>query len=111
MPDADPRPAAPADGPEPTPQDELTELEEAVLAREAQTWRHGGAKDHAIRERLQITPTAYYQVLNGLLERRAALARQPLLVSRLARSRGTRSRARRRPAPENSAPPASPQER
>lgn len=89
---------------------ELTGLERAVLDLESRTWRHAGAKDHAIRERLGVTPTAYYQVLNGLLDREAALAYRPLLVTRLLRSRGTRSRARRSPAPDPPASPSSPQE-
>lgn len=88
----------------------LTELERGVLDLEAATWRHGGAKDHAVRERLGLSPTAYYQVLNGLLDREAALAYRPLLVSRLLRSRGTRRRASRRPPEPPSATPASRQE-
>ena len=68
----------------------LTDLERAVLDLESRTWRHAGAKDHEIRERLGVSPTAYYQMLNGLLDREAALAYRPLLVTRLLRSRGTR---------------------
>ena len=49
-------------------------------------------------------------MLNGLLDREAALAYRPLLVTRLLRSRGTRSRARRGPAPDPPASPPSPQE-
>lgn len=90
--------------------DELTDLERAVLDLEAATWRYGGAKDHAVRERLGLSPTAYYQVLNGLLDREAALAYRPLLVTRLLRKRGTRSRARRGPADPASSTPASRQE-
>lgn len=90
--------------------DELTDLERAVLDLEAATWRYGGAKDHAVRERLGLPPTAYYQVLNGLLDREAALAYRPLLVTRLLRKRGTRSRARRGPADPAPSTPASRQE-
>ena len=99
----------PTSAPEPR-RDALTPQERAVLDLEAATWRHGGAKDHAVRERLGLSPTAYYQVLNGLLDREAALAYRPLLVTRLLRSRGTRSRARRGPAPDPPASPSSPQE-
>ncbi|MDY6055768.1 DUF3263 domain-containing protein [Micrococcus sp.] len=89
----------------------LSEQERAVLDFEALTWRHGGAKDHAVRTRLGLSPTAYYQVLNGLLDRPAALAYRPLLVGRLRRARGTRRRADRRvPGPSSTADPASPQE-
>lgn len=90
--------------------DELTDLERAVLDLEAATWRYGGAKDHAVRERLGLSPTAYYQVLNGLLDREAALAYRPLLVTRLLRKRSTRSRARRGPADPAPSTPASRQE-
>ena len=114
-PDEEPRPddGAAAPGGEAPPEseearrDRLTDLERAVLDLESATWRYGGAKDHAIRERLGLTPTAYYQVLNGLLDRQAALAYRPLLVSRLLRSRGTRRRASRTPPAPPSAAPAS----
>lgn len=97
-------------GPPSPRRDVLTERERAVLDLEAATWRHGGAKDHAVRERLGLSPTAYYQVLNGLLDREAALAYRPLLVARLLRKRGTRSRARREPAAPDPSTPASRQE-
>lgn len=82
------------------PRDELTALERGVLELEDLRWRYPGAKDQAIRERLALTPTAYYQMLNGLLDREAAVAFRPLLVQRLRRVRGTRRRAGRpaRPA-------------
>ncbi|GAA3799156.1 DUF3263 domain-containing protein [Micrococcus sp. HG099] len=99
----------PTSAPEPR-RDALTPQERAVLDLEAATWRHGGAKDHAVRERLGLSPTAYYQVLNGLLDREAALAYRPLLVARLLRKRGTRSRARRAPADPAPSTPASRQE-
>ena len=65
-PDEEPRPddvaAAPGGeappGSEEARRDRLTDLERAVLDLEAATWRYGGAKDHAIRERLGLTPTA-----------------------------------------------------
>lgn len=88
--------------------DELTDLEREVLDLESGTWRHSGAKDHAIRRRLGLSPTAYYQVLNALLEREAALAYRPLLVARLRSSRGTRRRVDRgavlRRSPDTASP-------
>lgn len=109
MPTPTPAPRVPEPTSEP-PRDTLTERERAVLDLEAATWRHAGAKDHAVRERLGLSPTAYYQVLNGLLDREAALAYRPLLVTRLLRTRGTRSRARRAPAAPDPSTPASRQE-
>ncbi|GAA0684859.1 hypothetical protein GCM10010193_43450 [Kitasatospora atroaurantiaca] len=66
---------------------ELSERELAVLALEAQQWRTAGAKEQAIRERLDISSTRYYQLLNGLLDRQEALAHDPVLVNRLRRVR------------------------
>ena len=42
----------------------------------------------------QISPTRYYQLLNDLLEKRAALEADPMLVKRLRRLRAHRQRAR-----------------
>lgn len=88
----------------------LTDLERAVLDLESLTWRHAGAKEHEIRERLGVSPTAYYQMLNGLLDREAALACRPLLVQRLRRTRGTRRRAGRPVPPAAPAAPTVAQE-
>jgi len=110
MPQPDLRPDDAAARASRAPLDGLTEQERAVLDLEAATWRHTGAKDHAIRERLGLAPTAYYQVLNGLLDREAALAYRPLLVRRLLRTRGTRRRAIRRPVTPSSTAPASPRQ-
>ena len=46
-----------------------------------------GAKETAIRDRFGLSPTRYYQVLNALVDRPAALAADPLLVRRLRRLR------------------------
>lgn len=74
--------------------DELSDRERAILALEARPWRTPGAKEAAVREQLGIAPARYYQLLNGLLDRPAALAHDPLLVNRLRRLREQR-RARR----------------
>jgi hypothetical protein len=84
-----PRPRGEAAG------DILSEREGEVLAFEKQWWRHAGAKEQAIRDRFGLSPTRYYQILNGLLDRPAALAADPVLVARLRRLRTSRSRARR----------------
>lgn len=73
---------------------ELTRREHEMLAFERQWWRHAGAKETAIRDRFGVPPTRYYQVLNALVDRPAALAADPLLVRRLKRLRSTRQRTR-----------------
>ncbi|MET7945411.1 DUF3263 domain-containing protein [Micromonospora sp. NPDC005324] len=81
-------PAGPAAG--------LTERERAILAFEQQWWRHAGAKEQAVRDTFGISSTRYYQLLNGLLDNPAALAADPVLISRLRRLRSSRARNRRR---------------
>lgn len=73
---------------------ELSRREHDMLVFERQWWRHAGAKETAIRERFGTTPTRYYQSLNALIDRPAALAADPLLVRRLRRLRTARSRQR-----------------
>lgn len=73
---------------------ELTRREHEMLAFERQWWRHAGAKETAIRERFGLAPTRYYQALNALVERPAALAADPLLVRRLRRLRAARGQRR-----------------
>ncbi|MGB2571121.1 DUF3263 domain-containing protein [Micromonospora citrea] len=76
--------------------DTLTEREQRILAFERQWWRHAGAKEQAIRDTFGLSATRYYQLLNGLLDRPAALAAEPVLVGRLRRLRSSRARNRRR---------------
>lgn len=76
--------------------DELTERERSILAFEQQWWRHAGAKEQAIRDTFGLSATRYYQLLNALLDRPAALAAEPLLIGRLRRLRASRARNRRR---------------
>ncbi|WP_166973719.1 MULTISPECIES: DUF3263 domain-containing protein [Brevibacterium] len=73
---------------------ELSELEVAVLEFERRWWKYGGAKDHAIRERFDMSATSYFQILNSLLDNPAALASDPMLVKRLRRIRTTRQSER-----------------
>ena len=87
---AEPRQAAPPSA----AQRELTERERDILAFERQWWSHAGAKDQAIRDRFKISSTRYYQLLNALIERREALAAEPMLVKRLRRLRAGRQRNR-----------------
>ena len=75
---------------------QLTERELQILAFEGKWWKHAGAKEQAIRDTFDLSPTRYYQLLNALLDNPAALEQDPVLVGRLRRLRATRSRARRR---------------
>lgn len=75
----------------PTP---LTPAEEAILSIESQWWEFAGAKEQAIRDRLGISSTRYYQLLNALVETEAALAFDPVNVNRLRRLRDSRQRSR-----------------
>ncbi|GAA4694734.1 DUF3263 domain-containing protein [Streptomyces youssoufiensis] len=97
-PAADPEPAgeptAPADPTDPAEQGELSARDVAVLALERRGWAGPGAKERAIRERLGMSPTRYYQVLNALLDDPRALRHDPVTVNRLRRLRAAR-RSRR----------------
>ncbi|MFG2892082.1 DUF3263 domain-containing protein [Streptomyces sp. NPDC048248] len=83
--------AAAVDGPGITP---LSAQDEAVLAVERRSWPGPGAKERVVRERLGISPTRYYQLLNALLDDPRALAHDPVTINRLRRVRDAR-RARR----------------
>ncbi|MGY1820598.1 DUF3263 domain-containing protein [Geodermatophilus sp. SYSU D00079] len=91
-----PPPASEPPTPEtaPVPAGGLSGREQEMLAFERQWWRRPGAKETAIRERFGLAPTRYYQVLNALVDRPAALEADPLLVRRLRRLREARGRRR-----------------
>ncbi|ATE52245.1 MULTISPECIES: DUF3263 domain-containing protein [Actinosynnema] len=72
----------------------LDEREREILAFERQWWKYAGAKEQAVRELFDLTPTRYYQLLNALIEKEEALAADPMLVKRLLRLRSGRRRAR-----------------
>jgi Protein of unknown function (DUF3263) len=65
-----------------------------VLDFERTWWQAGASKDAAIRERLGLSPTRYYQVLNRAIDLQAALEYDPMLVRRLRRLRDRRRRIR-----------------
>ena len=75
-------------------EDSLTDLDLRILAFETRWWRHAGAKERAVRDEFGISPTRYYQALNALLDRPAALRHDPVLVRRLRRLREARQAAR-----------------
>ena len=66
----------------------------AILDFERTWWLEPGPKEQAIRERLVLSPTRYYQLLNELIDRPEADAYDPLVVRRLRRLRERRRRAR-----------------
>ena len=83
-------------------QGDLSDEDRAILEFEREWWQKRTPKERAVRDRLGLSVTRYYQRLNGLLDRPAALAFDPMLVGRLRRLRETRRRVRfaRRLAPE-----------
>ncbi len=72
----------------------LTDLELRILDFERGWWRYAGAKESAIKELFDLTPPAYYQALNNLIDRDDALLAQPMLVKRLRRLREARTTSR-----------------
>ncbi|WP_256105170.1 DUF3263 domain-containing protein [Streptomyces sp. ODS05-4] len=84
----------PPPSPAPRPARELTDRDRAVIALERLSWPGPGAKERAIRERLDLSPTRYYQLLNALLDDPAALAHDPVTVNRLRRLRASRESRR-----------------
>ena len=83
-----------ANAPEPDGTGELSERGAQILTFERQWWKFAGAKEQAIRDQFQMSATRYYQVLNALIDKREALAHDPLLIKRLRRLRAGRQRAR-----------------
>jgi hypothetical protein len=74
----------------------LSDSHRAMLDFERQWWRQPGAKEQAIRDTFGMTPTRYYQALNGVLDLPAAMHYDAALVHRLRRLRTDSTRARRR---------------
>ncbi|MFI7495208.1 DUF3263 domain-containing protein [Kocuria sp. M4R2S49] len=66
----------------------LDAVDREILALENLQWKYQGAKEMEIRRRLNLSPTHYYQRLNVLIDTRAALEHDPMLVARLRRQRG-----------------------
>ncbi|WP_326847490.1 DUF3263 domain-containing protein [Streptomyces kaniharaensis] len=77
----------------------LSEHDSALLDFEHRHWPRStpaapGPKEAAIRQELGISPTRYYQLLNGLMDSEAALARHPVMINRLRAVRESRRIAR-----------------
>ena len=73
----------------------LGDREWEILAFERQWWKHPGAKEKAIRELFDMSASRYYQLLNAVVDKPAALEADPMLVKRLRKVRVSRQRARR----------------
>ena len=85
---AEEQPAADAPPDDPPAGSGLDETDREILAIENLQWKYQGAKEMEIRRRLGLSPTRYYQRLNVLIDSRAALEHDPMLVGRLRRQRG-----------------------
>ncbi len=72
----------------------LDERAQEVLDFEREWWRYAGAKEQAIRERFDVSPTRYYQLLNRVIDDEEAVVYDPMLVKRLRRLRAARQRQR-----------------
>lgn len=72
----------------------LTERETAILLFEKSWWQAKAPKEIEIRQRFDLSPARYYQILNALIDRPEALEFEPLLVKRLRRLREQRQRRR-----------------
>jgi hypothetical protein len=72
----------------------LSERDKAVLDLERGWWQSSGTKEAAIREKLGISTTRYYDILAELSASPDAQAYDPLVVHRVRRLRAQRRRAR-----------------
>lgn len=72
----------------------LTDRDRQILELERNWFKAQGSKEDAIRERLGLSSTTYYQALNALIDSPEALRADPLLVKRLRRLRASRMRQR-----------------
>lgn len=73
----------------------LSERDRAVLDMEGERFVAAGAKVAAIRENFDLSATAYYQLVNELIDTVEALGYAPGTVYRLRRLREARSAHRR----------------
>lgn len=79
----------------------LTDRERDIIDLERGFWRYAGMKEQAIKERFDLTTVAYYQLLNRIIHKEAALAYDPVTVRRLLRMQKSRLKQRAsRNAPE-----------
>lgn len=67
-----------------------------IGGRPVAAWGLDGAKEVAAKDEFGLSQIRYLQVLNGMLEKPAAMAEDPQVVNRLRRLREKYSRTRRR---------------
>lgn len=72
----------------------LNERDRAILDFEREWWQHPGAKEDAIRQTFELSPTRFYQILGQLMDSEEALAYDPMLIKRLQRVREERRHSR-----------------
>jgi len=72
----------------------LSARDAQILDFEKSWWQARGSKEQELRDRFDMSPSRYYQILNALLDSPEALAHDPLLVKRLRRMREQRQRNR-----------------
>nr|WP_244320598.1 DUF3263 domain-containing protein [Streptomyces melanosporofaciens] len=65
----------------------LSARDRDIIGLAARSFRTPGARDRVIREELGLSPTRYFQLLNGLLDDVRALAHDPVTINRLRRIR------------------------
>ena len=82
----------------------LTDRDRAILDFERSWWVTSGTKEAAIRSRLDLSPTRYYELLRALSASSDAAAYDPLVVHRLRRSQSQRRRARLEGRPASQPP-------
>jgi transcription initiation factor TFIIIB Brf1 subunit/transcription initiation factor TFIIB len=73
---------------------ELDDRAKQILDFEREWWRYAGAKEQAVREAFDLSPTRYYQLLNRVIDDERAVTYDPMLVKRLRRLRSARQRQR-----------------
>ncbi|MDR5699704.1 DUF3263 domain-containing protein [Agromyces aerolatus] len=74
----------------------LDERSRRILAFEARSFGHPGAKAEAVRAEFGLSAARYYRLLAGLIDSPAALRHDPMLVKRLQRMRDARAASRDR---------------
>ena len=72
----------------------LSDREKVILDIASQWFRHAGAREQLIGDRLGISATRFYQELNALIDTERALAYAPVTVHRLLEDRDRRRAAR-----------------
>lgn len=76
------------------PGDMLSDLDKRTIEFENTRWKHAGAKDAAIRDTFDESPTRYYQRLDALLKNPEAAKYLPGTVHRLLRLQEARRQKR-----------------